>query len=266
MIPAMRFLDQMERKIGWLAFPGLFRFYAMFHALVFGLQFFRGDIGALLEFDREKILSGEVWRVVTFLFSSSKVSAFGPVAGALLLYFMVRIAFMISDALEGAWGVFRTTLYFLACWLFLLLGNFITPVAFSGSGFLVYGTAFLAFATLFPKVEFLMFFILPMQVRFLAIVQAVLLALTLLADYRLFPLFLLGHLNYILWAGIPALRGQARVMQSVQRRRSFNEKKLPKEEAFHTCATCGRTEVSDPKLEFRVGTDGQEYCGDHLPD
>ncbi|MBX3742778.1 MAG: hypothetical protein KF712_17475 [Akkermansiaceae bacterium] len=261
----MRFLDQMERKMGWLAFPGLFRFYALFHALVFGLQLFRKDIGMLLEFDREKILAGEVWRVLTFLFSSSGMSGIGPI-GLLFFFFMVRIAFMLSDALEGAWGVFRTSMFMYAGWLFLLLGNFISPVAFSGSGFLLYGTAFLAFATLFPKVEFLMFFILPVQVRFLAMIQVGFLVLTLLADYRLFPLFLLGHLNYLLWTGIPALRGQARVMQSVQRRRSFNEKKLPKEEAFHACTTCGRTEISDPKLEFRVGTDGHEYCGDHLPD
>ena len=264
MIPVMRFLDRLERNFGWLAFPGFLRFYVLFHALVFVLQLFRNDIGVLLEFDRERILSGEIWRVVTFLFSSSGMSGIGPL-GVLFFFFMVMIAFMMSDALEGAWGIFRTTLYFYAGWLFLLVGNFISPVAFSGSGFLLYGTAFLAFATLFPKVEFMMFFVIPVQVRFLAMIQAGLLVLTLLGDYRLFPLFLLGHLNYLLWAGIPAMRGQAKVMQSVQRRKGFNAKKLPKEEAFHVCVVCGRTEISDPALEFRIGADGQEYCGEHLP-
>ncbi len=264
MIPVMRFLDRLERNFGWLAFPGFLRFYALFHALVFVLQLFRKDIGQLLEFDRERILSGEIWRLVTFLFSSSGMSGFGAF-GLLFFIFMVMIAFMMSDALEGAWGTFRTTMFFYAGWFFLLVGNFISPVAFSGSGFLLYGTAFLAFATLFPKVEFMMFFILPVQVRFLAMIQAGLLVLSLLGDYRLFPLFLLGHLNYLLWAGIPALRGQARVMQSVQRKKGFTAKQLPKEEAFHRCAVCGRTEISDPALEFRIGTDGQEYCDEHLP-
>jgi hypothetical protein len=27
---------------------------------------------------------------------------------------------------------------------------------------------------------------------------------------------------------------------------------------------CGKTEVSDPHGEFRVGADGKEYCEDHL--
>jgi hypothetical protein len=264
MIPAMRFLDQLERKAGWLSFPGFLRFYVLFHALVFGLQIFRPDIGQLLEFDRAKILSGEVWRLMTFLFASSGGGGVTPM-GALFFFFMVMIAFMMSDALEGAWGEFRTSMFFYSGWLFLIIGNFISPVKFSSSGFLLYGTAFLAFATLFPKVEFRLFFILPVQVRFLAIIQGGMTLITAVLSPGILPLMLLGHLNYFLWAGLPALRGQARVMQSSQRRRNFNAKKLPAEEAFHRCASCGRTEISDPALEFRIGGDGEEYCEDHLP-
>ncbi|HVJ46378.1 MAG TPA: hypothetical protein VM511_08345 [Luteolibacter sp.] len=260
----MRFLDRLERKAGWLSFPGFLRFYVLFHALVFALQIFRPDIGLLLEFDRTKIMAGEVWRLMTFLFASSGVGGVTPM-GALFFFFMVMIAFMISDALEGAWGVFRTSMFFYAGWMFLIVGNFISPVEFPSSGFLLYGTAFLAFATLFPKVEFRLFFILPVQVRFLAMIQGGIAVLSAILSPGLLPILLLGHLNYLLWAGIPALRGQARVMQSSQRRRSFNAKKLSKEEAFHRCASCGRTEISDSTLEFRIGADGQEYCDDHLP-
>lgn len=261
----MQFLDKMERKFGWMAFPGFLRYYALFHAMVFALQLFRADIGELLEFDRERIFAGEVWRVVTFLFASSGMSGIG-LLGVLFFFFMVMIAFMMSDALEGAWGVFRTTIFFYAGWLLLVIGNFITPVSFPTSGFLLYGTAFLSFATLFPKVEFLLFFILPVQVRFLAMIMVGFLALALIGNPLLFPLFLLGHLNYALWAGIPALKGRALVAQAAQRRRGFNAKKLPKEEAFHRCAVCGKTEISDPGLEFRIGKDGEEYCAEHLAD
>lgn len=264
MIGAMRFLDRMERNFGWLGFPGFLRYYALFHAMVFALQLFRKDIGMLLQFDREKILAGEVWRLMTFLFSSSGDSGVTPI-GTLFFFFMVMIAFMMSDALEGAWGTFRTSMFFYFGWLMLIVGNFISPVAFPGSGFLLYGAAFLAFATLFPKVEFMLFFILPVQVRFLAMIQVGLMVVMLVGQPWLAPLFLLGHLNYLLWAGIPALRGQARVMQSAQRRKGFNAKKLPKSEAFHRCANCGRTEISDPGLEFRIGADGEEYCDEHLP-
>lgn len=260
----MRFLDKMERNFGWLGFPGFLRFYALFHAMVFALQLFRKDIGQLLEFDREKILAGEVWRLMTFLFSSSGASGITPF-GALFFFFMVMIAFMMSDALEGAWGTFRTSMFFYFGWLMLIVGNFISPVMFPGSGFLLYGAAFLAFATLFPRVEFMMFFILPVQVRFLAMIQAGLMVFMLLGNLYLIPLFLLGHLNYLLWAGLPALRGKAQIAQAAQRRKNFNAKKLPKEEAFHVCKVCGRTEISDRALEFRIGVDGEEYCEDHLP-
>ena len=261
----MTSLDQLERRFGWLAFPGFLRFYAMLHALVYILQIVRPDIGILLEFDRTKIFSGEVWRVVTFLFSSSGLSGVGMI-GALFFYFMVMIAFMMSDALEGAWGVFKTSLFYYCGILTLIVANLVFPYAMIGSGFILYGSAFLAFATLFPRVEFLMFFILPIQVRFLAWLQAIGLLLAVFSSWVMLPFFLLGYLNYIVWAGIPALRGTAKIIESTQRRKRFNASKKAEGPSFHSCARCDRTETTDPGLEFRVGPDGNEYCADHLPD
>jgi hypothetical protein len=79
-----------------------------------------------------------------------------------------------------------------------------------------------------------------------------------------FGFLLLGFGNYLLWAGIPAMRGQARVIESAGRRKKFSKAKAGGEAAFHRCEKCGRTEVSDPDLEFRMAEDGMEYCGDHL--
>ena len=256
---------QLERRLGGLAFPGFLRYYAILHVLVYVLQRVRPEIGELLEFDRTKILTGEVWRVVTFLFSSSGL--IGPGAmGMVAMVFLVMIAFMMSAALEDAWGVFKTTMFH-ACGIFcLIVANFLLPQVMAGTGFLLYGAAFFAFATLFPKVEFLLFFILPVQVRFLAWFQAAGLVLMAMGNLWLVPLFLLGNANYLIWAGIPALRGTARVIESVQRRRRFNAAKEPESAAFHTCVLCDRTDVTDHDLEFRVGGDGREYCIDHLPD
>jgi hypothetical protein len=146
----------------------------------------------------------------------------------------------------------------------LIIGNFLLPGLMPGSGFILYGSAFFAFATLFPKVEFLIFFILPVQVRFLALLQAILLVISMFGNPWLLPIFLLGYANYIFWAGIPALRGTARVIESAQRRKRFNAAKTSADDAFHTCETCKRTDISDPRLEFRVGRNGKEYCVDHL--
>jgi hypothetical protein len=261
----MMSFGQLEQRFGWLSFPGFLRFYALLHALVYLLQLVRPDIGALLEFDRAKILSGQVWRVVTFLFSSSGFAGVGMI-GVLFFYFMVMIAFMMSDALENAWGIFKTSLFYYFGILALIVANFVFPNAMIGSGFILYGSAFLAFATLFPRVEFLVFFILPIQVRFLAWLQAAGLLISVFSSWIMLPFFLLGYANYIIWAGIPALRGTARVIEAAQRRKRFNAAKAPEHESFHSCASCDRTEVTDPGLEFRVGADGREYCEDHLRD
>jgi len=66
----MPWLDKLERRAGWLAFPGLFRFFVLLQALALVLSWMNPHLGALLEFDRAKILSGEIWRLFTFLFAA----------------------------------------------------------------------------------------------------------------------------------------------------------------------------------------------------
>lgn len=259
----MQFLDKWERKLGWLSFPGLLRYYALFHVMVFLLQFVNPQIGLLLEFDREKIFSGEVWRLLTFAFASSGFKGLGAFA-MLFLFFMVMIAFMMNDALEGAWGVFRSTLFYYSGFVGLLAANFLYETPMPGSGFFVYTSAFFAFATLFPKVEFLMFFIIPVQVRWIAILIGVFTVMGVFAQPLYIGFLMLGFGNYFLWAGIPALRGQAKIIESAGRRKKFTKAKDDPEAAFHSCTKCGRTEVSNPELEFRMADDGEEYCEDHI--
>ncbi len=261
----MTFFDKLERRIGWISFPGFLRFYALFHVLVFVLRFIRPDISMLLEFDRAKILSGEVWRLATFFFAGSGVGT-PSLVSIIFLACAVNFIFMVSDGLEGAWGIFKASLFYYTGIGLVLLANFIYPFNVSVSGFALYASAFFAFATLFPKVEILFMMIIPVQVRFLAIIQLLALLLIVMDDPRLLPFVGLAFANYLIWTGIPAVRGTARVMESVQRKKRFNAAKGPAGEAFHTCAACDRTDVSDPGIEFRVGGDGREYCADHLRD
>ncbi len=261
----MTVIDRLERRFGWLAFPGFLRYYALFHVLVFVLQFIRPDIGQLLEFDRAKIFSGEVWRVVSMFFASSQFGRPGLIT-ILFLFFAVNFVFMVNDSLEGAWGAFKTSLFIYMGMFLILVANFLYPMKIPMSGFAMYASAFLAFATLFPKQQILLFLILPVQVRFLGIFMAVMIVMMVLRDLRLLPFAVMAFANYAVFAGIPTLRGTARLMEAGQRKKRFNASKIPVDEAFHTCAACDRTDVSDPGLEFRVGADGREYCSDHLRD
>ncbi len=259
----MTIFDRLERRFGWISFPGFLRYYALFHVLVFVIRFIRPDISEVFEFDRAKIFSGEIWRVATLFFATSQ---FGPptLASVIFLIFGVNFAFMIGDGLEGAWGTFKSSLFYYIGIFLTIVANFVYPFNIPLSGFMLYASAFLAFATLFPKTEILLFFVLPVQIRFLGILQGVVVLLMVLTAPILIPYVIMGFANYIWLAAIPALRGTARVIDSTKRRKRFNTDKGMKGFAFHTCAGCDRTDATHPGLEFRVGSDGSEYCVDHL--
>lgn len=264
--PVMTVFDRLERRWAWLAFPGFLRYYAVFHLIVFALQWMRPDLGELFEFDRAKIFSGEIWRVMTLFFS---VSEFGnpknPLA-VLFLVFAVNFVFMVGDGLESAWGSFKASLFYYTGILLIVVMNFLYPSAIPGSGIALYGAAFLAFATLFPKLEIRLFFVLPIQIRFLGMLEGAILALQVFDRPEMLPFILGAYANYFIWAGIPAWRGTLRVIASSQRKKRFNSSKIDESEAFHTCVVCQRNDVMDPEMEFRIGGDGREYCSEHLPD
>jgi hypothetical protein len=260
----MPWLDKLERRAGWLAFPGLFRFYVLFGALVHVLSWIQPDLEMLLDFDRSKIFSGEVWRLATFLFATDAVGQPSTI-GVLFLFFAVIIGFLISDSLESAWGVFSTSLFLYCGYFALVIANLLVHGT-GMSGSLFYSSAFFAFATLFPRHEFLLFFVLPVQVRFLALIGAALLAIQALGHPVLFIFFLFAFANYFLWLLPDFIRSRKGLASATIRRRRFEHDSIPELDAFHRCAVCGRTEHDDAHLEFRVGHDGKEYCAEHLPE
>jgi len=263
----MSFLDRLERRAPWLAFPGFLRYYALFHVLVFVLQLIRPDIGQVLEFDRAKILSGEVWRLVTMFFANSEFGSPRSIMSLIFLFFAVNFVFMVGDGLEGAWGPFKASLFYYTGILLVLAANFaysVYSVAVPLSGTVLYASAFLAFCTIFPKLEILLFFVLPVQVRFLGMLMAAGFVMSAVSTPDQLPFLLVAFANYFIWAAIPALRGTAKVIEAGKRKKAFSSSKLSAAEAFHTCAVCRKTDVSDPQLEFRIGQDGEEYCGEHL--
>jgi len=259
MLCAMNLMDRLERRFGRLSFPGFLRYYALFHLMVYSMQIINRDIGSLLDFNREKIMDGEVWRMATFLFASSGNLGVS-LLGVVFFFFLMRIMMMINDALEETWGVFKTSMFHYFAVFALLLGNFVMPVAMPFSGFILYGSAFFAFATLFPRVVWHLFLIIPVEVRFIAMFKAVLLLLVVLGDPRVLPFLILGYGNYLLWVAMPIWRGS----QPTPVQKSFT-KKLKSgfgedEEPFHKCVECHRNDVMDPEREFRVGENGEEYC------
>jgi len=261
----MTIFDRLERRFGWISFPGFLRYYAILHALVFAIQMLRPEMAQMFEFDRAKIFSGEVWRVFTMFFASSE---FGRPSflTIIFLFFAVNFAFMLSDTIEAAWGEFKTSLFFYMGIFLILIANFIYPFPLERSSFALYASAFFAFSTMFPKMEIRLFLVFPVQVRFLGMFQGLLVLLMIFGDPRLIPFVIMGFANYLVFAAIPALKGRAMILESAERKKNFKAAQTPAGEAFYTCCVCKRTDVSDPQLEFRVGSDAQEYCMEHLPE
>ena len=71
--------------------------------------------------------------------------------------------------------------------------------------------------------------------------------------------------NYLLYF-MPGIIAEIRQRRKVEgRRRRYAESSVSKDEPLHQCALCGRSDQSDPDLEFRVARDGNDYCLEHLP-
>lgn len=153
----------------------------------------------LLCFDRNAILHGQVWRLVTFITLSLQSYSYLWVIIAVIFYIQ------LGKALENTWGRFRFNLYYLTGILFLDLAGFLLNVPVSADS--LNTSLFLAFATLYPETTFLVFFIIPIKARWLGILNLLIFLLQLLSfsvfPFNLLPAFRLSQLLPVPWQGLP---------------------------------------------------------------
>lgn len=164
----MKWLYKLERRFGRYAIPNLMMYITLSMGMVFLLQYFTGyPLSGLLYLDKGAILQGQLWRLITFLFVPG--SAGGVLGGLLYLY----LNYMLGMALEEYWGSFKFNVYYLCG----ILSAYLTMVLLGqGSNYYLNLTLFLAYAYLNPNQEFLLFFVLPVKVKYLALVDWLLLA------------------------------------------------------------------------------------------
>ena len=253
----MSVLDKLERRLGFIAIPGLIRAVVTLSGLVFVLVLLNRDFGSYLSLDLARIRAGEVWRLVTYIFVPQT-------AHFLLVVMALWFLWMIGDGLEEAWGAFRVTLYFLVGMIGTTVAALLTNSQFSNQ--MLFTTLFFAFAHFYPERIFYVFFILPLKVKWMAAIYAGLLFLGFVTESNSYRLALIAALsNYLIFFG-PGVIQQLRQRKEVAiRRQRFEGQSRSEAEPLHKCATCGATELTDPSLEFRVSRDGEEYCIAHLP-
>ncbi len=260
----MTLLDKLERRIGFLAVPGLIKIVVAFTALVCVLGFLDPQFLSALDLKPELIKRGEIWRLLTYLFVPRSPVQPGAMLSPLWAVLALWFLWFVGEGLERAWGAFRLTLYFLVG----MIGTTIAAFAFGAqfSNAMLASSLFFAFAWFYPDEVIYVFFILPMKIKWLAWISAALLIFGFVMGSNSYRMSLLAaFMNYFIFFG-PEIFHQARHRKEISaRRKRFEVQSRPDAEPLHRCATCGATELSDANLEFRVSRDGEEYCMVHLP-
>jgi hypothetical protein len=264
----MSWINWLEARIGFLGIPRLMQLIAVLNGLVYLLNSFQPSYVRALILIPERILHGEVWRLVSYIFVPEVLMRGGNpgLQPFSLLFLFVYLWFLVwmGDALEHAWGAFRVTLFYILG----MVGVTVAAFFFGGGGlfaFLLNLSLFFAFATLYPDVQIYVFFILPLKIKWLAFFSLAMLVVDLLwGSLSTKAAILVSFLNYFLFFG-PQAYAKLRERTATDIRKRKFESKVSPDETLHRCAVCKRTERDNPELEFRVSRNGEEYCLDHLP-
>lgn len=164
------FLRKAERKFGKYATENLMTLIVCSMGIVFLIDFFTNPeyeyrIGSLLAFDREAIFHGEIWRLISFI-------VLPPDSSALFIVFALYFYYLIGQGLERQWGAFRFNMYYLCGIIGTILSGLITGYVTNSYLNL---SLFLAFAMIYPNFQVRLFFLIPIPIKYLAIVDAALL-------------------------------------------------------------------------------------------
>lgn len=265
----MGIVNSLENRLRWLAFPSLLRGLAIIHFAMILLLMVRPDIGSAMVFDWSKILAGEVWRIISFLFLAVDVDTSFSAFSLLFAFFALMIAFLFNDSLENTWGVWRTSAYFYLVIIGQVVANLILGASnlppIPEGGMYLYLAAFFAFATLFPKHTFLLMLIIPVQVWILAALSGFFIIIRSFGSPSFAIFALLTFLPYLWWAVPMALKNGKNRSTVAKRRVAFQSKtKAAEIKGFHLCKECNATEVTHPEREFRVAADDEEICSECL--
>ena len=274
----LNWLDKLERKLGRFAIPNLTVYLLVGYVIGFGIVNLMRDMVGYLTLEPALILRGQVWRLISWVLIP-------PTDKLISLVFLVLLYYSLGTALERTWGSFRYNVYIFSGLLFTVLAVFglyafyyfrygvevpLSAVGLIGTNYITM-SIFLAFAVIYPDMEVMLYFILPIKMKWMALVYVVLagydfinggigIRVAIGASLLNFVIFFLSTRNYKRFGP----REQAR-------KAKFKKQSRPHmtytNGAHHRCAVCGRTELDDPCLEFRFCSKcngNYEYCQDHL--
>ena len=283
----MMFLNKLERKFGKYAIPNLIKYVLVLYAVGTVIGTVNYDFYTMyLSLDFEMVMKGQVWRLITFLMAP--YGAIDSFIGIFLFLIEVYLYYMIGNALEQAWGTFRSNLYIYSGILFNIIAALIIYIVCDqvyGENVIymvgleyIFQALFFAFAFLYPNMQLMLWMIIPIKVKYLGYLNGILMAYQVVTCFMSSNIYirvngiamLVAVANFFLFV-LWSLKAQRPTRAQVKRRREFKKQVRTMAgkagEPRHRCAICGRTEQDNPNLEFRFCSkcDGNyEYCSDHL--
>ncbi len=253
----MTWIETLERRFGHLAIPHLIRVVVFFNAFVWILVQVNPQFVQALTLDPALVRQGQLWRLVSYIFIP-------PAAGFFWIAFALMFFWMLGDGLEEAWGAFRVNLFYLIGMIGTTIAALLTPGGTTNL-FLNLSVLF-AFATIYPNHEILLFFILPLKIKWLAWFSLGFLVLRFVSgSFTEQAAIAAAFANYAVFFGRDLWQLVRHRRTVSARRQKFAQAAADDGEPLHRCTLCKRSDESDPDLEFRVSPDGEEYCVDHLP-
>lgn len=277
----MDFLTKLERKYGKFAIPNLT--VILIVGFVFGyiIEIVQPDALSLINLNPAKIMHGQIYRLITWVIMP-------PSGASLLVIITLMFYYSVGRTLENAWGDFRYTLYILSGIIFTDIGVVVTYLVMRLAGqaelaafFAEYSNTstyylcmsmFLAYAFMFPDMQVLLYFIIPIKVKWLGYLDIAYLILSLLSYgmmgyYAGMVTVIMSVLNFILFYFL--MKGKTRVTSAHKKRKRAYKKEVRQTQILtrHKCAICGQTEEDNPNLEFRYCSrckGNYEYCSNHL--
>ncbi|WP_090526268.1 hypothetical protein [Pseudobutyrivibrio sp. UC1225] len=277
-------LDKLEKKFGKYAIPNLIVYLLIGYVIGYLLQFGQKYTGVpylnYLTLEPHYILRGQIWRLVSWIIIPPDTSFIWAIIMFMLYY-------QLGSSLENTWGSFRFNVYIFGGMLFTIIGAFITyaiygptvPIGQFISTYYINLSIFLAFSTCFPDMQVMLYFIIPVKMKWMSIFYLV------IVGYSIVSYLMAGYL----FAAMPIIASllnwfiffmMTRNLQrynpkDIHRRAEFRRQATPPRTQYrdgtpiarHKCAVCGRTEISNPELEFRFCSKcngNYEYCSEHL--
>lgn len=251
------------------------------NAIVYFLMMFTRttDASALsfLALDTGAVLKGELWRLATYVFVPTNTRIFWLMIS---LYFY----YWIGTTLERQWGTAKFTLYYISGVLLtaagVLVASLISGVSYTVAGsYYVNLSMFFAFAFLFPNTQVLLFFFIPIRMKWLAYLDAALFAVDVVRSLlignlggALLPIIALLNFAVFIWPEVHYMANRAAYRHSAQtvqfKKAAQHQQRQAQQQGYHhKCAVCGRTDTDYPDLQFRYCSKCAGYhcfCQDHI--